>query len=190
MLTSQYLPSTISLQCLEVTGGEPITLADAKVFLRVDNDEEDTVIENFIAAARAQVENRTHRVVRRSTWEWTVESLSGVTQVPLTPCAACNGIKVNGETVDASLYTFHSGNMSPLFGTITAHEGFPEGEAVVELVAGYPDGYVPADIIRWMEVRLGDFYEQRESFAVGVHFYEFSHRFYDSLLDPYRIVDV
>lgn len=190
MLTSQYLPSTLSLQCLEVIGSEPITLEEAKVFLRVDNDEEDAVISNFIAAARAQVENKTHRIIRFSTWEWTCSGLSGVSQVPLTPCAACDGIVVNGETVDPSLYSFRCGDMSPLFGTITALDGFPEGEAVVTLKAGYVNGEVPPDIIRWMQVRLGDFYEQRESFAVGVHFFEFSRNFVDSLLDPYRIVSV
>lgn len=190
MLTSQYLAETKSLQCLEIIGGEPITVEEAKMFLRVDNDDEDTVIENFIAAARAQVENKTHRVIRFSTWEWKVSGLSGVCQVPLTPCAACDGIFVDGQEVDKALYTFQCGDMSPLFGTITTLDGFPEGEAIVTLKAGYVDGEIPPDIIRWMQVRLGDFYEQRESFAVGVHFFEFSRNFVDSLLDPYLIVSI
>ena len=69
MVTSQYLSNTLSLRCTEVTGVEPISLAEAKTFLRVDHDDEDSMIEVMIAAIRDHAEGRTHRVLRQSTWE-------------------------------------------------------------------------------------------------------------------------
>ena len=109
-------------------------------------------------------------------------------QVPLTPCTACVGITVNGETVDASLYTFTpGGHGSPLFAKISALEGFPEGEATVTLECGYTQ--IPEDLKRWIFVRIGDAYEQRESFTVGQNFHEFDRTFVDALLDPYLILD-
>ena len=190
MITSQYLPSTVSLTCTQTTGDEPIGLADAKLFLRVDTDDDDVLITSMISAARAAAEGKTHRVIRQSTWTWVVTDLSGVVQVPLTPCSACVSITVNGETVDPGLYTFTAGGIgAPLFATIDAAHDFPAGEATVVLTCGYANDKVPEDLIKWMYTRLGDFYEQRESYVAGSNFFEFSRNFVDALLDPYLIPD-
>ena len=57
------------------------------------------------------------------------------------------------------------------------------------LTCGYADGAVPEDMLKWMFTRLGDFYEQRESYVSGSNFFEFSRNFVDALLDPYLIPD-
>lgn len=184
--TSQYLANTVSLSCTASTGTEPITLAEAKLYLRVDTDDDDNLISAMITGARAAAEGRTHRVLTQTTWQWVASEIKGTVQVPLTPCTACTDIKVNGESVDPALYVFVPGGIgAPLFAQITALDGFPEGAATVTLTCGYAQ--VPEDIRRWIYVRLGDAYEQRESFAVGSNFHEFSREFIDSLLDPYLI---
>lgn len=43
---------------------EPITLAEAKLFLRIEHDDEDTAIAALIAAARQHVEMATRRARR------------------------------------------------------------------------------------------------------------------------------
>ena len=93
---------------------EPITLAEAKLFLRIDHEDEDGLIGQMITAVRAEAENRTRRVF--------------------------------------------------------------VGEGAEEL---------PSPVRQWMLCRLSSLYEQRESFATGQNFVEFSHSFIDGLLDPY-----
>lgn len=52
---------------------EPITLADAKLWCRVDNTAEDAVISAIISAARQQVESDTGRQLGSQTWVWNVD---------------------------------------------------------------------------------------------------------------------
>lgn len=47
--------------------GEPVTVAEAKAFLRIDYSDEDTLIGGLIAAARDQVEKYTGRRLMRQT---------------------------------------------------------------------------------------------------------------------------
>ena len=187
---SQYLANTVSLVCSEVTGSEPISLEDAKLYLRVDTDADDDLITMMISAARAEAEGKTRRVIRSSTWQWTTAELLESSQVPVTPCSACTSIVVDGAEVDPALYEFTPGGIAvPLFASIVPTVDFPKGQAVVTLTCGYADGAVPEDMLKWMFTRLGDFYEQRESYVSGSNFFEFSRNFVDALLDPYLIPD-
>lgn len=43
----------------------------------------------------------------------------------------------------------------------------------------------PEPLRQWMLTRIGTWFEQRESIAVGTNFTEFGRGFVDSLLDPY-----
>lgn len=186
---SQYLENTVSLACIEVIGSEPITLTDAKLYLRVDTDADDDLITMMISAARAAAEGKTHRVIRQSIWEWTTGEILTYTQVPLTPCSACT-IQIDGEDVDSELYTFTPGGIAaPLFASVVPSIDFPKGKTVFTLTCGYENGEVPEDMVKWMYTRLGDFYEQRESYVAGSNFFEFSRNFVDALLDPYLIPD-
>lgn len=53
---------------LEAPAAEPISLADAKAFLRVEHDDDDAVIASLIAAARAHIETRTRHCLLEQTW--------------------------------------------------------------------------------------------------------------------------
>lgn len=48
---------------------EPVTTTEAKAFLRVDSDEEDTFIDALITAARQRVEDYTGRALISQTWK-------------------------------------------------------------------------------------------------------------------------
>jgi len=52
---------------------EPVTLSDAKLWCRIDNTDEDSVVSTLISAAREQVEADTGRQVGSQTWVWTVD---------------------------------------------------------------------------------------------------------------------
>ena len=47
---------------------EPLSLEDAKLFLRVEHDADDERIASLIAAARGEIELATRRVLMTQTW--------------------------------------------------------------------------------------------------------------------------
>lgn len=53
---------------------EPISLMEAKVYLRVDHDAEDELMQHFIKCARQAVEAFTARSLMLQTWQMTVNS--------------------------------------------------------------------------------------------------------------------
>lgn len=186
-------PQTISLRCVEDADFEPVSLEDAKLYAHISEDDESAMIAAAISAARGQAEGKTRRVLRESTWEWSLRwAWRGALVLPVSPCSACMSVSVDGVEVDADLWSFTpsgSGGMDgPLMAGLLPSDGFPEGqEMMVRVRAGYAEGACPAPIRQWILVRVADFYEQRESFVVGVNFNELSRRFVDALLDPYLI---
>ncbi|MGF1462072.1 MAG: head-tail connector protein [Maricaulaceae bacterium] len=67
----------MGLTLIDPPGLEPITLEQAKAFLRVDADHEDGVIADLIAAARQRVETATGRALIAQTWRETRDAWSG-----------------------------------------------------------------------------------------------------------------
>ena len=53
---------------LNAPASEPVSLAEAKLFLRVEHDDDDDLIAALIAAARVQVEAQTRRALITQTW--------------------------------------------------------------------------------------------------------------------------
>lgn len=190
------MPSAITkaVRCVQSADSEPVTLDGAKAHARVDIDDDDALITAMISAARQQAENKTGRVICKSTWEWVFQApLSDPVEVPLlSPCYGCAGVTVGGEPLSVDAYSFFpsSGgiNEAPLFATFGPLAGFPTvGEVVVTLTAGWPLAAIPDVIKQWILVRVTSLYEQRESFTVGANFNEFGRDFVDGLLDPFVI---
>lgn len=55
---------------LAAPAAEPITLAEAKLYLRVEHADDDALITALIAAARTHVETRTRRALITQTWRF------------------------------------------------------------------------------------------------------------------------
>ncbi|WP_417251070.1 head-tail connector protein [Castellaniella sp.] len=69
---------------------EPITVADVKVVLRLDDTGFDTVLPAMIAAAREIVERQTGLALASATYEWT--PIAGRTEpLPLLPAVITSG---------------------------------------------------------------------------------------------------
>lgn len=186
-------PHTVSLRCVTDGAFEPVSLDEAKLYVRVDAPEDDAMLTAAIAAARGQAEGKTRRILRESEWGWVFRGpVSSVLEVPVAPCSACLEVTVDGVTLPPSAYVFvpsgAGGGESPLMASLEILGGVePWSEISVKLTAGYADGACPEPIKQWILVRVSDFYENRESFVVGANFHELSRRFVDALLDPYLI---
>jgi uncharacterized phiE125 gp8 family phage protein len=91
---------------------EPITLAQAKAFLRVDVSDDDAQIVVFLAAARAVVEQETGRALQTQTWDHFFDALPALRrplELPWAPLQSVTSIKSTDTagvqtTLDAANY--------------------------------------------------------------------------------------
>jgi uncharacterized phiE125 gp8 family phage protein len=82
---------------------EPWTVAEAKSFLRVENDDDDAVIGALIAAARGQVEALTRRGLMTQTWRLVLDRWPGDGRIAprLAPLRSVTAARVYDAANDA-----------------------------------------------------------------------------------------
>lgn len=56
---------------------EPITLADAKTFLKIDTSDDDAIVSLCISGARRAIEEHTKRALISQTWEYWLDAIPG-----------------------------------------------------------------------------------------------------------------
>lgn len=88
---------------------EPVTLAEAKAFLRLDGTEEDALVTALVTAARATLEAETRRAFVTQSWRLTLDRWPGrEIALPLAPVESIDAITVQveggTEAPDASSY--------------------------------------------------------------------------------------
>jgi len=82
---------------LTAPAGEPLSLAEAKAFLRVEHNDDDATITALIAGARLQIEALTRRALMTQTWRVTrdVWPASGVLPLLPAPLRALIAVRVH-----------------------------------------------------------------------------------------------
>ena len=194
---SDTIPVERAMSLLLVTppAAEPVSRDDAKLHLRVDHADEDTLIDTLIASARLYVELRLRRVLVTQAWRLFLDAWpsTGTVELPLRPLVAVNGVVVyDGEgtpaTIPATDYLVDLVSDPPRI-VLRANRPRP-GLAVngieIDLAAGYG---APADVpapIRTAILQLAaHWYERREPVAFGGQPTSVPETL-DGLLDPYR----
>ncbi len=98
---------------------EPVTLAQAKLHLRVDIDDDDDLIDALITSAREMCEDYTERAFAASTWELCLDCWpSGPIYLPRSPALKVLSITYidtagTVQTLDATLYTVDLKSIRP-----------------------------------------------------------------------------
>jgi uncharacterized phiE125 gp8 family phage protein len=159
---------------------EPISLAEAKLHLRVDSNAEDTLITEQIKVARQQVENILQRALVTQTWELVMDKFPNSTtiKIPLPPLQSVSSITYIDQDGASTVYS----SVSYLVDTynqpgrirLRLNLSWPsvylqELNAVrIQFVAGYG---AAAAVPEWakaaIKLLLGDLYENREQTLVA-----------------------
>lgn len=150
---------------------EPLTLAEAKLHLRVDTSDEDAYIGALISAARIACEERIGRTLINSTWTLTANSWDEIDNLPYPPVISITSVSYvssAGSTIalPSGDYMLEVTDQSPaLMPTNVWPEAKDQLNAVtVVYTAGYgaSGANVPAPIRQWILLAIGDMYAVRE----------------------------
>ena len=181
---------------------EPVTLAEAKLHLRIETAQtaEDDLITALIVAARRQAEQFTGLQVCTATYTWKLDCFPAVLWVPRPPLQSVTSITYLASDgvstlLAASLYQVDVGGKEPpRKGRIIPayEEQWPVTRAVLNAVtAVFVAGYgaaadVPSDFKAAIKLIVGDLYIKRENIVEGTIVTEIP-RAAEALLAPYRL---
>ncbi|MCK0209021.1 head-tail connector protein [Starkeya koreensis] len=174
---------------------EPLTLAEAKTYLRVGHEAEDALIASLITAARATVEALTRRVLIDQSWRlvrdaWPASGLIAVPVNPLREVIAARVIDAAGREAEVPLGAF-TADTSRLPGVVRVERGAvpapgrPIAGIALDVIAGHGPtaDHVPSPLVEAVRVVLAHFYEHRDVPGPGA---AFPARL-DALVVPYRV---
>jgi uncharacterized phiE125 gp8 family phage protein len=158
---------------------EPLTLADAKQFIRVEHNDDDDVITALIAGSRIHVETQTRRALITQGWRlvrdvWPELGCVPVLPVPLRTLDAVRVYKSDGSTlaVDLAAFTVDKAaapaRLSFMRGALPTPERRVAG-IEIDVTCGYgsaPEN-VPEPLRQAIRLLVAHWYENRGVVAIG-----------------------
>ncbi|NBX02714.1 MAG: hypothetical protein EBR02_01340 [Alphaproteobacteria bacterium] len=148
---------------------EPVTLAEAKLYLRVDGHNEDVLIGDLIVAARMQAEHFLRRSLITQTWKagYDYHDMCGVA-LPLGPVQSIVSVTVfsaedTPQILSADTYYLNEAKDTILFSVFTGGD-----KIEVVYVAGFGDTTaVPRPIKIGMLAHIAAMYDNRGDMGEG-----------------------
>jgi uncharacterized phiE125 gp8 family phage protein len=177
----------LSLKPISPPAYAPVTLTEAKLHLRIDHAEEDTLIEQFIDAATGHVDGPRGflgRALIDQTWDLYLDRFpTREIKIPLPPLIELISVTYDdtggvATILDPSLYSID--DVSEPGWIVPVNSSWPSTFDGINAVrirfrAGYVDnsfspaiGEVPADIRSAILLYVGSLYANRETIIVGV----------------------
>jgi len=194
---------------------EPVSLADAKLHLRVDFTDDDALISALITAARQAAETITGRQIVTARWRMVLDSFPGPSLmgvpagspftlpghailIPKCPVQYVVSIQYQDmagiwQSMPTSDYVVdlacEPARITPVFGKIWPITLPQIGAVSVTFDTGYGSAAsVPEGIKSWIKLRVGSLYAHREEVAALSRGRIEALPFIDGLLDPYKVV--
>jgi len=197
---------------------EPITRAEAKLHLRLDDDltADDALIDTLISAARAYAEAYCGRSFITQQWRLVLDTFPSpqsfgvpwgqpwsippqaiqLERGPVQSVESVRYLDMGGvlQTMPAGQYTVDLASpmprITPIFGAIWPISLPQIGAVQVNYTTGYgaAASNVPAGIRQWLLLRVATLYRNREEVAVLGRGSVAALPFVDTLLDPYRVI--
>jgi uncharacterized phiE125 gp8 family phage protein len=179
---------------------EPVTLAEAKAHLRVDDTTEDAYISALITAARVHAESHTERQFITATYQLRLDEFprrcSDIVRLPRPLLIAVSAIAYTDEdgvaqTLDPSLYQVDAaslpGRVMPAYGAVWPTTQEILNAVTITFTAGYgAAAAVPLPIKHAIKLLASHWFENREPVVVGTITSEVPMTV-KALLGPYRV---
>lgn len=178
---------------------EPVTVEEAKAHLRIDYEEEDTLLSSLITTSRLHIETALNLALITQKWSWHFNKWprSSVVELPIRPVQSIEAIRINTEDGGEILLspdeyvlesTIHSARLVSTNGT-WPQPGIPRQGIEIAFLAGFGEAgqAVPSPIRQALLMLVSHWYENREPVVIG----EVANRIPDmvsALLMPYRRV--
>jgi uncharacterized phiE125 gp8 family phage protein len=175
---------------------EPVTVDEAKLWCRVDNTDEDTLIASLIKAVRRSAEHRMQRTLIQTTWELVRDSFDPSLRLEMPKIMAVASVKyldVDGveQTLSPLDYVVDTdsepGYVVPAYG-----KAWPSTYAQINAVrVRYTAGYgttaaaVPEVFKQWMRLHIEHYYSNRGAAVIGTIVAPLPYA--DGLLDEGRV---
>lgn len=153
---------------------EPITLETAKLFLRLDHDDEDALIADFIESARQQIEALCHHtLITRSRRLTLTPPFDGVLLLKTSPVISVDEIKLEYLDGTSDLVSLDDicvnlrsspARLTPKTPVFQGWHGRSDVQAIlVDITAGYGEGVtdIPMPLRQAMLLLIGQAYEYR-----------------------------
>jgi uncharacterized phiE125 gp8 family phage protein len=185
----------MSLQLITPPSSEPVALADAKAFLKVDVTDDDALIGSLITAARARTEWHTGRALMTQSWVLWLDlwPICGIIEIPLPPLVGVTQVATYAlddtmQVIDPATYIVDAASQPA---RIAQRKPFPPpllpplrpvNAVSIAFNAGYGDATaVPIAICQAIKCIVADLYTNRgdANAVVGPEA--------AALLEPYRI---
>ena len=180
-----------------VTGpsSEPITLAEAKLYLRVDDTTEDALITAIITAARRKFENDTYHYLMPQTWElYLNQNEINAEQISInkSDITAISSVKYydqsnTQQTLSTNDYQTAIQGRPYSIQLTTVPQVYNRLEAmVIRFTLGYTNAAaVPEDIKTAIKTLIGTLYENRQTIVTGTQVNEVPDT-YKFIMENYR----
>lgn len=162
---------------LTASAVEPVSLAEAKAFLRVEHTDDDDVIEALVSASRVHIETQTRRALITQAWRlsldaWPEEGRVPVVPGPLQGLAAARVFDFNGtpHAVDVQDFVPDVGASALAFAlwAVPAPGRIAAG-IELDVTVGYGDAAadVPEPLRQAVRLLTAHWYENRGLAALG-----------------------
>lgn len=175
----------MALQLRTGPATEPVSLADAKSFLKVDGTDDDFLITSLITAARVYIETGTGKILVNEEWSFFKDKWpsKNILHLPLAPLVSIDAIHLHheGGTYDVVPEEAYELDLVSRPGRLKWRET-PEITATVRqfnhievrFTAGHGGAAtdVPKDLIEAQMMLIAHWYEQREPIGFGGTFNE------------------
>lgn len=171
---------------------EPVSLAEVKIDLKVDHDDEDARISLMIAAVRQQLETVTRRAIITQTWDLHLDRWPGAIRIPMPPIQTIDSVKyldTDGvqQTLATDQYKVLMGEPAyvvPAYQVIWPNLRDENDAVVVRFTTGYGDSSdVPEAMKDWIMAHVSERYCNREAGSASSNT-----KFIDGLIDGYRLI--
>lgn len=153
-------------------GEELLSLDDAKKHLRVDDDDDDALIEAFRDAAIDWVERYTAKALVKREFVWTASAFATPLRLTIEPIVTVDAVTYlsarGAEMIAVPVGLDVSGRDLRPIGDVWPQAIDGDGAVRVVLTAGYDADAVPAALKAAVMMLLGHLYRNREAVVIGV----------------------